>query len=257
MAKPSTFIKLNRSILDWEWYSDHNVKDVFLHLLLTANYEASSYRGIEVERGQCVVTVAELERTLKLSTQQIRTALSKLKSTNEITIKSYTKFQVITIVSYDKYQGSSTNKSTDEQQTNNKQITNKQQHQKNIRNKEYNNIYIYNNSNELFPQSDFSNLPALPLNDGTDYCLTVSEVDEYKMIYPGIDVEQQVREMYGWLVANPKNRKTRNGIKRFINSWLSREQNRAPRVQGGSHSTNSVEDVLRQVKEMERMAEYQ
>jgi hypothetical protein len=36
--------------------------------------------------------------------------------------------------------------------------------------------------------------------------------------------------MVGWLEANPKNRKTRNGIKRFINGWLTKEQNRAPRI---------------------------
>ena len=115
---------------------------------------------------------------------------------------------------------------------------------------------IYNNTDVLFPQSDFSNLPALPLVDGTEFILSNSEVDNYKMLYPGIDVEQQIRSMVGWLGANPKNRKTRNGIKRFINSWLSREQNKAPRVQGSSYGTNSVEDVLRQVKEMERMAGY-
>jgi hypothetical protein len=195
---------------------------------LTANYDVSAFRGIEIERGQCVITVAELEKTLKLSSQQIRTALSKLKLTNEITIKSYSKFQVITVVSYDKYQGASTNKITNNQQTNNNQITNNQQHKKNIRNKEYNNIY--NNTNVLFPQSDFSNLPALPLNDGTEYAFSVSDIENYKALYPAVDVEQQVRSMCGWLDANPKNRKTRAGIKRFINSWLSKEQNKAPKT---------------------------
>ena len=36
--------------------------------------------------------------------------------------------------------------------------------------------------------------------------------------------------MIGWLDANPKNRKTRLGIRRFINGWLSRAQDSA-RVQ--------------------------
>ena len=33
------FIKLYRSMLQWEWYDDVNVKVLFLHLLLKANYE--------------------------------------------------------------------------------------------------------------------------------------------------------------------------------------------------------------------------
>ena len=35
--------------------------------------------------------------------------------------------------------------------------------------------------------------------------------------------------MKGWLDDNPKNRKTSSGIRRFINNWLSREQDKAPR----------------------------
>ena len=32
--------------------------------------------------------------------------------------------------------------------------------------------------------------------------------------------------MKGWLNANPKKKKTRSGINRFINNWLSREQDK-------------------------------
>ena len=39
------WIKLHRQILDWEWYDDINVKVLFLHLLLTANYEDKKWQG--------------------------------------------------------------------------------------------------------------------------------------------------------------------------------------------------------------------
>lgn len=71
-------------------------------------------------------------------------------------------------------------------------------------------------------------LPSLILNDGSQHIISSSELEEYKALYPAIDVEQQVRNMAGWLKANPKNRKTKTGIRRFISSWLSREQNKAP-----------------------------
>lgn len=68
---------------------------------------------------------------------------------------------------------------------------------------------------------------VLPLVDGTDFEISVEMVAELSGLYPAVDVAQQLRSMRGWLLANPKNRKTKAGIMRFVNSWLSREQNSA------------------------------
>ena len=68
---------------------------------------------------------------------------------------------------------------------------------------------------------------VLPLVDGTDFEISVKTASELSGLYPAVDVEQQLRNMRGWLWANPKNRKTKAGIMRFVNSWLSREQNSA------------------------------
>lgn len=247
MAKANGYIKINRDILSWRWYHDANVTRVFLHILLNANYEESDYQNVHIERGEWVTTLGTIERDLKLTKQQVRTAIDKLKSTGEITCKKYSKFLVITVVSYDIYQSNST--STRKQHENNTIITQNQQHKKKERKEEIKNIY--NNSNELFPQSDFSNLPALPLIDGAEYALTVSEVENYRALYPAVDVEQQIRAMCGWLDANPKNRKTRSGIKRFINSWLAKEQNRAPRARDGTVSDcgETLEELIEKYKD--------
>lgn len=68
---------------------------------------------------------------------------------------------------------------------------------------------------------------VLPLVDGTDFEISVEMVAELSGLYPAVDVAQQLRSMRGWLLANPKNRKTKAWIMRFVNSWLSREQNSA------------------------------
>jgi hypothetical protein len=68
---------------------------------------------------------------------------------------------------------------------------------------------------------------VLPLVDGTDFEISVEMVAELSGLYPAVDVAQQLRSMRGWLLANPKNRKTKAGVMRFVNSWLSREQNSA------------------------------
>lgn len=68
---------------------------------------------------------------------------------------------------------------------------------------------------------------VLPLVDGSDFPIAQETVDELSRLYPAVDVDQQLRNMRGWLLANPKNRKTKAGIMRFVNSWLAREQNQA------------------------------
>lgn len=68
---------------------------------------------------------------------------------------------------------------------------------------------------------------VLPLVDGTDFEISVETATELSGLYPAVDVDQQLRSMRGWLLANPKNRKTKAGIMRFVNSWLAREQNSA------------------------------
>lgn len=66
----------------------------------------------------------------------------------------------------------------------------------------------------------------LPLNDGDIYPVTQEQAAEWGSLYPAVDVMQQLRAMKGWLNANPAKRKTRRGILRFVNGWLSREQDR-------------------------------
>ena len=65
------------------------------------------------------------------------------------------------------------------------------------------------------------------LNDATEYAVSENDVVTYQQLYPGIDVRQELRNIEAWCLSNPKNRKTRNGAKRFLNAWLSRAQNSA------------------------------
>ena len=67
---------------------------------------------------------------------------------------------------------------------------------------------------------------TLTLNTGEEYPIYPSDISQYKELYPAVDVEQQFRSMKGWCLNNPTKRKTKNGIKRFVNSWLSREQDK-------------------------------
>ena len=150
------YIKLHRKMREWGWYSDSVVKDLFLHLLLSASYKRKKWRDITIEKGQVVVSHKSLADELGFSVQQIRTAISKLKLTGEITIKSTSKFSVITIVKWEDYQffddettSKSTSEITDEQHLNNNQSTSEQQasNRQSTTSKEYKEYKNINNIN--------------------------------------------------------------------------------------------------------------
>jgi len=100
----SGWIKLHRSTIGWEWYSDHNTCRLFIHCLLRANYEDAKWRGQTIKRGQFITSIETLQKETGLSTSQIRTSIKKLISTNEIASLSQARSRVITIVEYDSYQ---------------------------------------------------------------------------------------------------------------------------------------------------------
>ena len=105
------------------------------------------------------------------------------------------------------------------------------------------------------PPTESRELPVaeLPLNDNTTYGVTREEADEYARLYPAVDVRQELRNMRGWCLSNPQRRKTRSGIRKFINGWLSRAQNAG----GGKPGVpvNPFLEMLRETEEQERRSE--
>lgn len=85
----------------------------------------------------------------------------------------------------------------------------------------------------------------LPLNDGQFFPVTEAQVAEWRQLYPAVDVEQELRNMAGWLIANPKKRKTKRGILKFITGWLSRNQdNPRGKHDGGNKEGWDFRDFL-------------
>jgi hypothetical protein len=83
----------------------------------------------------------------------------------------------------------------------------------------------------------------LPLNDGSEHPVSQPEVDEWVRLYPAVDVMQELRNIRGWLLANPKKRKTRSGIHKCVNSWLAKEQDKGPRTPAGNSADRSTKQA--------------
>ena len=124
------YIKLHRKIMEWEWYDDPTVMRTFLHLLLKANHKEKTWRGVEIKPGELITSYAHLSQETGLTKQQIRTALDKLESTQEITRTATNKYTTVNVLNWRLYQEEETEsntqsntQATSKQQTNNKQIT--------------------------------------------------------------------------------------------------------------------------------------
>ena len=134
------WIKLHRQILNWEWYSDTNTFRLFLHLILTANYKDQKHQGKLIKKGTLITGRDKLSIETGLSVREVRTCLERLKSTNEIAIKSNSKGTEIQVVNYDKYQ-IETSETTNKQPTNDQQTTTIKEYKENKEEKE---IYSFN-----------------------------------------------------------------------------------------------------------------
>lgn len=86
----------------------------------------------------------------------------------------------------------------------------------------------------------------LILNDKSLYPITQQDINGWIEIYPSVNILQELRKIKGWLDSNPTKRKTSRGIKRFINSWLSREQDKGgTKVYGEKNKETESESSVR------------
>lgn len=153
MNQNLSWVKLYRKLNNSAFKKKPLTVALFVHLLTNVNTETKKIiwndEEITVLPGQIITGRKSLAEDTGITQQSIRTSLKILKSTSTITIKTYSKFSVITLNKWSEYQ-SSTSKSTNKQPATNQQLTTTKEY-KNIRNKEYNTL-------ESLGESDFKEI---------------------------------------------------------------------------------------------------
>lgn len=91
------FVKIDRKITKWRWYKDTSTFKIFLHLILTANYEDREFEDIVIKRGQRVASIRSLAVESGLTEKNVRTAIKHLKATGEVASLSTPKYTVFTV----------------------------------------------------------------------------------------------------------------------------------------------------------------
>lgn len=98
------WVTLHRKFLQWEWFDKPEMVQLFIWLLLNANYADKKWQGTVIKRGQLLTTTPKIMEALRLTERQARTCISRLKSTGEVSVKTTNKYSIITICNYDRYQ---------------------------------------------------------------------------------------------------------------------------------------------------------
>lgn len=105
MDENKGFIKLDRSLLEWEWYDSISMRVLWLHILLTCNYKDKKWHGFDVPAGSFITSVSHLSEEVGLSRNTVIKCLDLLEKTGEIKKDIQpNRFTKITINNWKKYQ---------------------------------------------------------------------------------------------------------------------------------------------------------
>ena len=108
------WIRLPRSIFDWDWFDKPEMLPLFLHLLNNAKEKDIKHDGIVEHRGQLLTSLGKLSTTIGAGKQVVRTCLSKLTNMQLIKVDTERLYSIITICNYDNYFGVDVNESKKE-----------------------------------------------------------------------------------------------------------------------------------------------
>jgi hypothetical protein len=248
------FIKIDRQILEWRYHDCYYAFTIWMHVLLLANWTDGYFKGRKVKRGELITSINNLMLVTGIkSDNTIRKWLKIFENEKMITLKSTNKYTHISIVNYDKFQdvGETLAELNAQQSAEQGAYQTAEQSADNIRiirnkeEKEYINTCSEQTSSASEPALD---IPTLLLKDGSRFHLSQTHFNEFVDAYPNVDVREQILKMSQWLKSNPTKRKTKNGIMRFVNAWLSRSEREEK-----SNMQNSVKitmpDYIRQQEE--------
>lgn len=104
MNKDGGFVKIYRSMLQWEWHDDPITMATWVYCLMRANYATSKWHGEILKPGQFLTSLQHMAKNIGITVNQLRTAIKHLKSTRNITSQRTKQGTLITVENYGLYQ---------------------------------------------------------------------------------------------------------------------------------------------------------
>lgn len=224
-----SWVKVHRKILDHWIYKRPEYVSIWIYLIARANWKPSKalVNGaiVTIERGEVLTSIGSLAENTHASRQTVRTFLRLAQTDDMIRVKSNTGATCVKLLNYDKLQ----QRENHDQHAPNTRSTHDQHAPNNIiRKKEYKKVRIEEIKDSRYTAPTSSEVVAnLPQNDGLFFPISQDQFTRWQELYPAVNVKIELSKIIGWLEANPKKRKTARGMLKFVNAWLSREQDKA------------------------------
>ena len=98
------FIKIHRSMLEWEWHDNEHMMSVFLHCLMLANWKEKRWHGQTIPRGSFVTSYEHLAKVTGIPRSTVYRCIQKLSETGEIETKTEHTFTLIKVRKYAEFQ---------------------------------------------------------------------------------------------------------------------------------------------------------
>lgn len=253
-----------RDMVNWQWYYDLPVRILFFHLLAIVNEDDKMECGICIKSGSVLTTIAKLGKETLLTSKQIRIALAKLSSSEEISvIPSRQNGTIINITKWSEYKCNNASNIVKGKQRANEgqtehsdfqditsdsenQRANEGQTETSSSNPQKEDISptppieVKNNIQEKDKKEEDKSSSIKEKETKPKYRIqfnfetnrfdgiTEQDIELWHNAYPAIDIQNEITKAACWLVANP-NRKKSN-YKQFLNNWLCKAQDHAPRL---------------------------
>ena len=180
---------------------------------------------IQLKRGQLIIAERKLAERWKWSRMRVHRFISNCRYNKEI--RDHRRDHRLSIISIVKYATYNPRPSSDQRpdKTTGETTgeTKKNKDKKKVLNKEINIKPLARTRKKSEPKISFDFKQRKFLN------IKIEDKAGWLDAYPACDIDQELRKMREWLLANPKQKK--KNYERFINNWLSRTQDK-----GGSRS---------------------
>ena len=220
MAKKGSYIKLHRCILDSAVFDDAEVLRLWIYILCNANYEDKDCiingKVFHLKRGQMPAGRQKIALALGINDSKVQRSLKILENLGCITKEVNSKFSVITVENYGKFQGDS--EKVNSKTTANTSAKQQQSEQQNNTPKEINNNI--NNNINISPynpplQGDDGDTDKKAFGEYGNVLLTSAEFDKLAEAFPGTYLEA-IKELDLLLEESDRNKKRYEGKKHYI-----------------------------------------
>lgn len=165
--------------------------------------------GVSLKPGQLIFGRHKAAKQLGMNPETVRKRIKKLTDLGYITMQSTSQYSILTISHYNELKNADLIANTNQVPTKYQPSTTKK-------------------TLKTLDNLDNKDKRILLTDDYEFENITEELKEKWSNAFPAVDIDQQILRAASWVEANPKNKK--KDYERFLFNWLSRAQDRAPRL---------------------------